>query len=111
MHTTVLIFFQCLVFSEGTFYTPCIVHKSRDYSVLELLTVLERHCLYFPTLNKFDYYHHNQTLENVQSAKCNGITISDNMDWGQHSSEISFKTTVKTLGFLRRNLAFAPRSS
>ena len=32
------------------------------------------------------------------------------MDWGQHISEISSKAT-KTLGFLRRNLAFAPRSS
>ena len=39
-----------------------------------------------------------------------GITISDNMDWGQHISEISSKAT-KTLGFLRRNLAFAPRST
>ena len=32
----------------------------------------------------FDYSLHNQTLENVQSAKYLGITISDNMDWGQH---------------------------
>ena len=36
-----------------------------------------------------------------------GITIYDNMDWGQHFSEISSKAT-KTLGFLRSNLAFAP---
>ena len=39
-----------------------------------------------------------------------GITITDNIDWGQHVSEISYKAT-KTLGFLRRNLAFAPRST
>ena len=58
----------------------------------------------------FDYSLHNQTLENVQSAKYLGITISDNMDWGQHISEISSKAT-KTFGFLRRNLAFAPRST
>ena len=32
------------------------------------------------------------------------------MDWGQHVSEISSKAT-KTLGFLRRNLAFAPIST
>ena len=32
------------------------------------------------------------------------------MDWGQHISEISSKAT-KTLGFLCRNLAFAPRST
>ena len=49
----------------------------------------------------FDYSLHNQTLENVQSAKYLGITISDNMDWGQHISEISSKAT-KTLGFLRQ---------
>ena len=58
----------------------------------------------------FDYSLHNQTLENVQSAKYLGITITDNMDWGQHVSETSSKAT-KTLGFLRRNLAFAPRST
>ena len=46
----------------------------------------------------------------IQSAKYLGITITDNMDWGQHVSEISSKAT-KTLGFLRRNLAFAPRST
>ena len=51
---------------------------------------------------------HNQTLENVQSAKYLGITITDNINWGQHVSEISCKAT-KTLGFLRRNLAFAQR--
>ena len=49
-------------------------------------------------------------MENVQSAKYLSITITDNMDWGQHVSEISSKAT-KTLGFLRRNLAFAPRST
>ena len=50
------------------------------------------------------------SLENVQSAKYLGITISDIVDCGQHISEISSKAT-KTLGFLRRNLAFAPRST
>ena len=30
----------------------------------------------------FDYSLHNQTLENVQSAKYLGITVSYNMDWG-----------------------------
>ena len=58
----------------------------------------------------FDYSLHNQTMENVQSAKLLGITISDNMDWGQHISEISSKAT-KTLGFLCRNLTSAPRST
>ena len=58
----------------------------------------------------FDYSLHNQTLENVLLAKYLGITISDNMDWGQHISVISSKAT-KTLGFLRRKLAFAPKST
>ena len=58
----------------------------------------------------FDYSLHNQTLENGQSAKYLGIIFYDNMDWGQHISEISSKAT-KTLGFLRRNLAFAPKST
>ena len=53
---------------------------------------------------------HQQTLENVQSAKYLGITITENMDWGHHISDISSKAT-KTLGFLRRNLAFSPRST
>ena len=57
-----------------------------------------------------DYTLHQQTLENVQSAKYLGITITENMDWGQHISDISSKAT-KTLGFLRRNFAFAPRST
>ena len=57
-----------------------------------------------------DYTLHQQTLDNVQSAKYLGITITENMDWGQHISDISSKAT-KTLGFLRRNMAFAPRST
>ena len=52
-----------------------------------------------------DYTLHQQTLENVQSVKYLGITITENMNWGQHISDISSKA-AKTLGFLRRNLAF-----
>ena len=63
-----------------------------------------------PQTHTLDYSLHNQTLENAQLAKYLGITISDNMDCGQHISEISSKAT-KTLGFLRRNLAFAPKST
>ena len=58
----------------------------------------------------FDYSLHNQILENIQSAKYLGITISDYMDWGQHIAGISSKATT-TLSFLHRNLAFAPRST
>ena len=51
---------------------------------------------------------HQHKLEQVQSAKYLGITITDNLNWGQHVSEISCKAT-KTMGFLRRNLALALR--
>ena len=57
---------------------------------------------------QFDYTLHQQRLEQVQSAKYLGLTITDDLDWGQHVSEISAKAT-KTMGFLRCNLAFAPR--
>ena len=40
-----------------------------------------------------DYTLHQQTLENVQSAKYLGITITEKMDWGQHISDISSKAT------------------
>ena len=53
----------------------------------------------------YDCTLHQQTLENVQSAKYIGKTITENVDWGQH--DISSKAT-KTLGFLCRTLAFAP---
>ena len=56
----------------------------------------------------FNYSLHQQTLEQVQSAKYLGITITDDLEWDQHVAEISSKAT-KTLGFLRRNLALAPR--
>ena len=57
---------------------------------------------------QFDYTLHQQRLEQVQSAKYLGLTITDDLDWGQHISEISAKAT-KTMGFLRPNLAFAPK--
>ena len=54
---------------------------------------------------EFNYTLHQQTQ--VQSAKYLGLTITDDLDWGQHISVITCKAT-KTLGFLRRNLALAP---
>ena len=55
---------------------------------------------------QFDYTLHQQRLEQVQSATYLGITILDDLDWGQHISELSVKA-IKTLGFLLRNLAIA----
>ena len=56
----------------------------------------------------FDYSLNQQRIEQVQSAKYLGITITDNLDWGQHVSEIISKAT-RTMGFLRRHLALALR--
>ena len=50
---------------------------------------------------------YNQTLEQAQSAKKPGITILDNLDCGQHVSDISSRAT-KTHGFLHRHLCLAP---
>ena len=65
---------------------------------------------YSPKHILHEYTLHQQTLENVQSVKYLGITITENMNLGQHISDISSKAT-KTLGFLRSNFAFAPRST
>ena len=60
--------------------------------------------------NSFPFFTTQPNFENVKSAKYLGITITDNMNWSQHVSEISSKAT-KTHGFLRSNLVFAPRST
>ena len=57
---------------------------------------------------QFNYSLHQQRFEHVQSAKYLGITITDDLNWGQHISEIS-STATKTMCFHRRSLAFAPR--
>ena len=57
---------------------------------------------------QFNYTLHQQTLEQVQYAKYLGLIITDDLDWGQHILEITCKAT-KTLGFLRLNLALAPK--
>ena len=57
-----------------------------------------------------DYTLHQQTSENLQSPKFLGITLTENMNLGQHISDNS-STATKTLGFLCRNLAFAPRNT
>ena len=47
---------------------------------------------------------HSQILENVQLAKHPGITISDNMDWGQHISKISWHLVSSARFFVLRKL-------
>ena len=59
---------------------------------------------------QFQYSLNQLKLEQVQSAKYLGITITDNLDWGQRISEILCNST-KTMGFLRRNSALTPRQT
>ena len=56
---------------------------------------------------QFNYTLHQKTLDQVQSAKYLCLTVTYNLDWGQHISDIKCKAT-KTLGFLLRDLALAP---
>ena len=57
-----------------------------------------------------EYSLHNQVLENDSSAKYLGVTVTDDLDWGQHINNITSKAT-KTLDFLRRNLTLAPKET
>ena len=49
---------------------------------------------------------YNDILEQVQSAKYLGITITDNLDYGQHISEIS-STPTKNVGLFSAYLSHA----
>ncbi|MES9910135.1 MAG: hypothetical protein ABW150_16740, partial [Candidatus Thiodiazotropha sp.] len=51
---------------------------------------------------------HRRALGRVQSAGCLGLAVADGLGWGRRVSEIACKA-AGTLGFLRRNLALAPR--
>ena len=54
----------------------------------------------------FDYSLHNQSLENVQSAKNLCMIISDYMDWCQHISEISSKATTSLAPQSTKEIAY-----
>ncbi|MES9904902.1 MAG: reverse transcriptase family protein [Sedimenticola sp.] len=57
-----------------------------------------------------NYKLHDQVLESVSSAKYLGLTFADSLSWSSHIHNVTSKAN-RTLGFLRRNLAFAPRST
>ena len=46
----------------------------------------------------------------LSSAKCLGVKITHDLEWGQHIIEIVSKAT-KTLSFLCRNLTFASKET
>ena len=47
-------------------------------------------------------------LANVESIKCLGVTITNDLRWNTHVSNICTKAN-RTLGFLRRNLYSCPQ--
>ena len=51
----------------------------------------------------FNYKLHGHTLEHEEATKYLGCTISSDLNWGKHITNICSKAN-KTLGFLRRNL-------
>ena len=55
------------------------------------------------TLIKKNYNLHDHTLEHVPSAKYLGVTITSDLKWESHVTNISQKAN-KTIGFLKRNL-------
>ena len=114
MHSTKLFFFASIFPIHIFFFSllPFLSFPTFSFLKLQPIRAITVKCdgsVYHIDVD-VDVRNDTVTLENVQSAKYLGITITDNMDWGQHVSEISSKAT-KTLGFLRRNLAFAPRST
>ena len=98
--------YVCVLYTPGLFDLARRPHQL-DWQINLMSPNITRHQHHKQI--HFDYSLH-QTLKNFQSAKYLGITITDNMYWGQHISEISSKAT-KTFGFLRRNLAFATRDT
>ena len=56
-----------------------------------------------------DYKLHGQTLARVKSAKYLGVTLTEDLKWDQHISNICDKANW-TIGFLRRNLNISATS-
>ena len=54
-----------------------------------------------------DYQHKGVTLAKVSNSPYLGVSISENLEWGDHISKIASKAN-STLGFLRRNLKGCP---
>ena len=54
------------------------------------------------------YTHEGTALENVESIKYLGVTITNDLRWNTHVSNICTKAN-RTLGFLRRNLYSCPQ--
>ena len=63
-------------------------------------------------INKIEasYFLEGTVLENVDSNKYLGVTITNDLKWNTHNNNISTKAKAnRTLGFLRRNLFSCPQ--
>ena len=70
----------------------------------DLVVSVPDHCLSF----YFSYTLEGTDLENVESIKYLGVTITSDLRWNTHVSNVCTKAN-KTHGFLRRNLYFCPQ--
>ena len=68
----------------------------------QLLRVTKKHII-----SKFDYTIHGVCMENVKCAKYLGVTISNDLSWTPHITEICKKAN-NTLNFLQRNFRTCP---
>ena len=56
----------------------------------------------------FKYTLHGANLTRVDSIKYFGVTITENLNWGNHIQSVCNKGN-KVLGLLRRNLSFCSK--
>ena len=60
------------------------------------------------TINAF-YRLERTVLDNVEKIKYLDVTITNDLKWNTHCSNICIKANRTLIGFLRRNLAASPR--
>ena len=52
----------------------------------------------------YSYSLHNETLRRVSSIKYLGVTISSDLNWNRHISNITGRANHQALGFAKRNI-------
>ena len=79
-------------------------YTSHEFSVILLHFGANSRCI-TKTKSKvtFPFTLHGHVLEEVQSAKYLGVTISEDMSWNRQINKTTAKTNSK-LGFLKRNI-------
>ena len=101
-HETALSFFlrligQCRQYYRSSFITMNIYTCIGHGHIFNKL-----HCLWSNDIRQY-YILHGHQLEQVQSAKYLGVSITSDMKWSEHIANICKKAN-NTLSFLKRNL-------